>query len=247
VNTHLAVGSSLISTFLLSSLADNLGRFNLLHIQTSSLAGGVCIAALVESPLPPWVVMALGTGAGLVSTLSHLWVTPLWLEKRLRLYDCGVVHSVHGMPGVLSVLASCVYAYQRGGWEDGGVVRQASGLGITLLTAVMGGLLCGWLLNWPLINQLQEQPPSYEDRDYYLHAEINLFGGNLEALESGLAWIDEFSGPATPINNTLINELEMVGGDADGRTRLVRMVDGRGVGGGKWSVEKKSTLVRNIY
>lgn len=51
MNTYLAMASGTVTTFLLSSWHDNLGRFNMMHIQSSTLAGGVAIGkCLVFQP-----------------------------------------------------------------------------------------------------------------------------------------------------------------------------------------------------
>ncbi|KAK6010476.1 ammonium transporter, partial [Ostertagia ostertagi] len=43
MNTYLAMASGTVTTFILSSFVDNLGRFNMIHIQSSTLSGGVAI------------------------------------------------------------------------------------------------------------------------------------------------------------------------------------------------------------
>lgn len=43
MNTYLAMASGTVTTFMISSCVDTLGRFNMIHIQSSTLAGGVAI------------------------------------------------------------------------------------------------------------------------------------------------------------------------------------------------------------
>ena len=60
---------------MLSSLADHLGRFNMAHIQSSSLAGGIAIGAVANVILYPHHAIVVGAAAALVSVLGHVYVT----------------------------------------------------------------------------------------------------------------------------------------------------------------------------
>ncbi|VDO22954.1 unnamed protein product [Heligmosomoides polygyrus] len=62
MNTYLAMASGTVTTFILSSLVDNLGRFNMIHIQSSTLAGGVAIEdARHRAIMNTYLAMASGT------------------------------------------------------------------------------------------------------------------------------------------------------------------------------------------
>ncbi|KAL3091568.1 hypothetical protein niasHT_024150 [Heterodera trifolii] len=221
LNSYLAMAACTTATFLLSSLADHLGRFNMAHIQSSSLAGGIAIGAVANVILYPHHAIIVGAAAALISVIGHVYVTPKILEKRLSINDTCGAHSLHGLPsllaGFLSALFVLLYEPEEYGenfveqysaiypkWKGAaapGATRdlrtqaffQLAGLALTFLMAVMGGLFSGWVMNWSMLNQVQPRP-SYEDTNYYLHAEMNLFakleeGGNALAFGGGLATI----------------------------------------------------------
>jgi len=60
---------------MLSSLADHLGRFNMAHIQSSSLAGGIAIGAFANVILYPHHAIVVGAAAALISVVGHVFVT----------------------------------------------------------------------------------------------------------------------------------------------------------------------------
>uniref|UniRef100_A0A915MG26 Ammonium transporter AmtB-like domain-containing protein n=1 Tax=Meloidogyne javanica TaxID=6303 RepID=A0A915MG26_MELJA len=204
----LAKAACTTATFMLSSLADHLGRFNMAHIQSSSLAGGIAIGAFANVILYPHHAIVVGAAAALISVVGH----PKILEKRLSIQDTCGAHSLHGLPsllaGFLSALFvllyepseygpnfveqySAIYPQWKGSGQPGAhrdlrtqSFFQLAGLGLTFLTAIFGGLFCGWVMNWSLLNQVQPKP-SYEDASYYLNAEFSLFG-NIDNSGHGL-------------------------------------------------------------
>uniref|UniRef100_A0A914L9Y9 Ammonium transporter AmtB-like domain-containing protein n=1 Tax=Meloidogyne incognita TaxID=6306 RepID=A0A914L9Y9_MELIC len=212
LNSYLAMAACTTATFMLSSLADHLGRFNMAHIQSSSLAGGIAIGAFANVILYPHHAIVVGAAAALISVVGHVFVTPKILEKRLSIQDTCGAHSLHGLPsllaGFLSALFvllyepseygpnfveqySAIYPQWKGSGQPGAhrdlrtqSFFQLAGLGLTFLTAIFGGLFCGWVMNWSLLNQVQPKP-SYEDASYYLNAEFSLFG-NLDNSGHGL-------------------------------------------------------------
>uniref|UniRef100_A0A1I7XF55 Trehalase n=1 Tax=Heterorhabditis bacteriophora TaxID=37862 RepID=A0A1I7XF55_HETBA len=117
MNTYLAMASGTVTTFLLSSLVDNLGRFNMIHIQSSTLAGGVAIGSAANAVLYPSHAVAVGVCASSISVIGHAWLSGHWssnfqpkLEKRFKLFDTCGVHNLHGIPGILSGVLSIVFA-----------------------------------------------------------------------------------------------------------------------------------------
>ncbi|KAK6028107.1 ammonium transporter, partial [Ostertagia ostertagi] len=101
MNTYLAMASGTVTTFILSSFVDNLGRFNMIHIQSSTLSGGVAIGSAANAVLYPSHAVAVGICASFVSVIGHAWLSPK-LEKRFKLFDTCGVHNLHGIPGILA-------------------------------------------------------------------------------------------------------------------------------------------------
>ncbi|EFP05599.1 CRE-RHR-2 protein [Caenorhabditis remanei] len=125
MNTYLAMASSTVTTFMVSSCVDTLGRFNMIHIQSSTLAGGVAIGKSSRVPtyssntysgsaanavLYPYHAVIVGVVAAILSVIGHAWISPR-LEKSLHLFDTCGVHNLHGMPGILAGMLSIGFAY----------------------------------------------------------------------------------------------------------------------------------------
>ncbi|GFU34228.1 ammonium transporter Rh type B [Nephila pilipes] len=109
INTFVALLACCVVTFAISSLADGEGRFNMVHIQNATLAGGVAIGSTANMMVHPYGAMIIGTLAGFISTIGYRIATP-YLAKNLKIHDTCGVNNLHGMPGVLAGLVSAVVA-----------------------------------------------------------------------------------------------------------------------------------------
>ncbi|XGW02327.1 hypothetical protein V3C99_014399 [Haemonchus contortus] len=195
MNTYLAMASGTVTTFILSSLVDNLGRFNMIHIQSSTLSGGVAIGSAANAVLYPSHAVAVGICASFVSVIGHAWLSPK-LEKRFKLYDTCGVHNLHGIPGILAGIFSIIFAlgyepesygktlyhiypHFEGGPMNGErnreiqAVYQLAGMGVTLATAVVGGLMTGLILQIRILNQVDDPDTFHGDINYYAQCEFN--------------------------------------------------------------------------
>jgi ammonium transporter Rh len=106
-STYLSIASSCITTFIISSLVGK-GKLNMVHIQNSTLAGGVAIGCMADMAIPPYAAMIIGSIAGIVSTFGFEYLTPLL--KKIRLHDTCGVNNLHGMPGLISGIGSSIVA-----------------------------------------------------------------------------------------------------------------------------------------
>ncbi|PAV70918.1 hypothetical protein WR25_18851 [Diploscapter pachys] len=204
MNTYLAMASSTVTTFLVSSLVDRLGRFNMIHIQSSTLAGGVAIGSSANAVLYPAHALLVGVLAGLISVLGHAFLSPI-LERHFKLYDTCGVHNLHGIPGVvsgiLSILFALVYDSQSYGktlyhiypyYKDGPMqgnrdnhsqaLYQLAGMAIVLTTAIVGGLLTGLILRAKTLNQVDDPVP-HGETNYYAQSEFNFLSKYQHAQE----------------------------------------------------------------
>ena len=102
INTVLSLCGSCVASFFTSSLFRK--GFNMVDIQNASLAGGVAVGAVSNLNIGPAAALILGTVSGFVSVLGYVCLTP-YLERFGVRDTCGV-HNLHGIPGVLSGLAS---------------------------------------------------------------------------------------------------------------------------------------------
>lgn len=109
LNTFLALLASTVAAFAVSSLTDPKNRFKMVHIQNSTLAGGVAMGATANMMVLPYGAFIIGFVAGAISVLGYKYLTPL-LARRLRIHDTCGVHNLHGMPGVLAGISSIIVA-----------------------------------------------------------------------------------------------------------------------------------------
>lgn len=107
VNTYLSISASCVTTFLVSTLAGK-GRLNMVHVQNATLAGGVAIGAIADMGVEPFAALLVGSVAGVVSTLGFEYLTDIL--KGFKLHDTCGVNNLHGIPGVISGLASALVA-----------------------------------------------------------------------------------------------------------------------------------------
>ena len=137
----LALIASTVATFAASSLLTN-GKLRPVDIQNATLAGGVAIGAVADFKINPIGALALGTAAGLVSTLGYQFVQP-FLERTIRLHDSCGIHNLHGMPALLGALASVIlpYCIDLTGIAEPDI--QAAATILTVLVAISSGAITG--------------------------------------------------------------------------------------------------------
>ncbi|CAA98418.1 Ammonium transporter AmtB-like domain-containing protein [Caenorhabditis elegans] len=205
MNTYLAMASGTVTTFMISSCVDTLGRFNMIHIQSSTLAGGVAIGSSANAVLHPYHAVIVGVIAALLSVIGHAWISPR-LERTFHLFDTCGVHNLHGMPGILAGLLSIgfayfyepesygktlyhIYPYWIGGELHGDrenvsqAQYQALGLLTILVTAVIGGLLTGCILKIKVWNQVDDPDFPHGEMNYYAQSDVNFLSKYKHAQE----------------------------------------------------------------
>lgn len=181
VNTYISIASSVLLTYACSCLFSKEKKLDMVHIQNATLAGGVAVGAVSDKDIGLFGAMIIGSVAGLISTLGYKYL--LELLKKVHIHDTCGVHNLHGMPGVLSGLASIALAGipARSFFHEnlsekclsGGVDRtysaqagyQCAGLVLTLGMAIVGGLLTGLFLRLPIF--------ATPDNDSYFDDSLN--------------------------------------------------------------------------
>lgn len=131
------------------------------------MAGGVSNGAVANINYLPPVSLAIGLVAGIISTLCFRYLTP-FLEKKAKVYDTYGTHNLHGIPGILGgifsgIIIGCyeigydqLYVdgfYKVNLWTlpnaDSFILQgayQIAGTFCSLGIAIVGGVLCGFLL-----------------------------------------------------------------------------------------------------
>jgi ammonium transporter Rh len=137
-NTFISLCSSTLAFAVITrilSRATNSGRirFDVVHLQNATLAGGVAMGVAADLVTRPYWAVIGGFVAGLVSCLGYTMLTPLL--SKCGIQDICGVHNLHGMPGIISAVIGMIAC------EDAG--KQAGALGVTMAIAIVGGILSG--------------------------------------------------------------------------------------------------------
>ncbi|OWF53145.1 ammonium transporter Rh type A-like [Mizuhopecten yessoensis] len=109
VNTYLSLAACTVVTFAFSMCVDKSAKFDMVHIQNATLAGGVAVGTTANMPLDPWGAMLIGSVAGIISVLGYKFFTP-FLASKLKIHDTCGVNNLHGMPGILAGVAGACAA-----------------------------------------------------------------------------------------------------------------------------------------
>jgi len=125
-------------------------------IANATLAGGVAIGSTCDKVSLP-VAFGIGAVAGFASTFGFAVIQEK-LQKGLRLVDTCGVSNLHGIPGLLGGLAALVFV---GGIDMG---AQLAGIGITVVLALVTGLVAGKVL---AVTGQRDQ--SYQDSEEFPH------------------------------------------------------------------------------
>ncbi|XP_012254317.1 ammonium transporter Rh type B isoform X2 [Athalia rosae] len=109
INTLLSISASCVMAFATSAVVSKDNKFNMVHIQNSTLAGGVAVGTAAGMMCEPVGALVIGAIAGVLSVLGYKYLTPL-IQKVLKIHDTCGVHNLHGMPGVLAGLFGALMA-----------------------------------------------------------------------------------------------------------------------------------------
>jgi len=179
-NTYVSICASVIGAFLMSTVVRK-GKLDMIHIQNSTLAGGVAVGTVATSNIGFHGAMIIGTLAGVISVLGFHFLLPKL--QRIRINDTCGVNNLHGMPGLMAGIAGIIIVFvgNRSGYLNhltdvclsGGKQRtnniqsgyQAAALGLTLCNAIVGGLITGAILRLPIFVQNFE---NFEDEPMWL-------------------------------------------------------------------------------
>eukprot|EP01023_Acetabularia_acetabulum_P010789 TRINITY_DN14914_c0_g2_i2.p1 TRINITY_DN14914_c0_g2~~TRINITY_DN14914_c0_g2_i2.p1 ORF type:complete len:428 (+),score=41.48 TRINITY_DN14914_c0_g2_i2:61-1344(+) len=139
LNTVLALMASCLSTFLTSILV--IHKIDIVHVQNSTLAGGVAMAPAAAMILSPGTAFLIGVLAGMLSTLSYRYIDAV-LEFNIGILDTRGVHNLHALPGILGALV-VVFASIP---DDGMWLHELLSIFVTLACAIVGGFVSGIII-----------------------------------------------------------------------------------------------------
>lgn len=153
VNTVLALCGATASTYIFSSIF-NKGKVVIADMANAALAGGVAIGAtcnVVSAPL----AFAIGAIAGALCVFGSAVVQPR-IQKLFKIVDTCGVHNLHGMPGLFGGLAAAFVVPGIAG-------AQISGIIFTVVIALTGGLIAGFIIRMAGAKQA-----AYEDSEEFV-------------------------------------------------------------------------------
>jgi len=105
-NTFLSILSSVIITFAATRIVSN-GKFDVMHMQNSVLAGGVAMGVAAHLYITPAAAMGAGSVVAIISVCGYHFLTP-YLFKKIGLHDTCGINNLHGMPGIFGALIGIV-------------------------------------------------------------------------------------------------------------------------------------------
>ncbi|XP_028294584.1 rh blood group, D antigen [Gouania willdenowi] len=147
-SSYLALAVSAVTAAAVSVIFNPKGRFNLLHLQSCILSGGVAIGVSMPVVLQPWEAMLIGFAAAILSTFGfHLLQIHMLLA--FQCHDTRAILSTHGLPGLLGWLAHFILLIRQCDDHTTAVrfaVFHICTLLITITTSLSMGILTGFLL-----------------------------------------------------------------------------------------------------
>lgn len=137
VNVFIALCGSTIATYIAS--VSIRGKINAADIANAALAGGVAIGATCDFA-SHFEAMMIGLTAGAISTIGFA-IFQKKQEKFHKIIDTCGVSNLHGIPGIFGGLAAIVVV------EGIDIAAQLKGIGVTVVIAVIGGLIVGKIVS----------------------------------------------------------------------------------------------------
>ena len=172
-NTIMSLIGSTGAAFFYSQYLNN-GKFDAVHIQNSTLAGGVAIGATARLAMGPGVAFIVGLVAGSISVLGYFYSSP-YLEEKFGLYDtCGVAN-LHGYPSVVGGLASILLVFldSNADFLAYGVGMQSTIQLMAVLATIAAAVVSGFITGKFVLGN----PAAFADVDDY---------------EDAVWWVGEF-------------------------------------------------------
>ncbi|ESO83379.1 hypothetical protein LOTGIDRAFT_133634 [Lottia gigantea] len=189
LNTYMALAACCIVTFAISALVDGEGKFDMVHVQNATLAGGVAVGTSADMMIQPVGALVVGAVAGVLSTCGYRFITP-FLTSKLKLHDTCGVNNLHGMPAVLAAVIGSIAAavantdtyddpefakiklYVDVSPGEGRTAGQQGGyqmlaLAVTLAIAIVGGVITGFIIKFIPMFVAPKKEQLFEDEPYW--------------------------------------------------------------------------------
>ncbi|XP_046383538.1 ammonium transporter Rh type A isoform X1 [Ischnura elegans] len=109
INTYFSLAACCVTAFAVSAAVTKGFKFDMVHIQNATLAGGVAVGTAADMMVQPYGALLIGMAAGTLSVFGYHFLQPFLLSK-INLHDTCGVHNLHGMPGVMAGLVGAIMA-----------------------------------------------------------------------------------------------------------------------------------------
>lgn len=93
LNTYLALGAATVTAFVISAIVSHEHKLDMVHIQNSTLAGGVAVGSVCNLLIQPHSAIIIGILAGLISVLGYRYLT-VSLSISVNLFQFYLVYVV---------------------------------------------------------------------------------------------------------------------------------------------------------
>lgn len=82
INTYLSLCACCVTSYAMSAMLTSEHKFDMVHIQNSTLAGGVAIGTAANLMVQPWGAMLIGCIAGIISVCGYSMLTVRFVRRR---------------------------------------------------------------------------------------------------------------------------------------------------------------------
>ncbi|CAI5708322.1 unnamed protein product [Peronospora farinosa] len=110
MTTVFSIAASCASAFAATKVLSYSKKFDMVHLQNATLAGGVASGTCCNLAISPAAAITVGLVVGIASVVGYTFVTPR-LEMIMRMSDtCGILN-LHAMPGLVGGLAGALITF----------------------------------------------------------------------------------------------------------------------------------------
>ncbi|KAG1715062.1 Ammonium transporter Rh type B [Nymphon striatum] len=168
INTYYSLSACVLSTFAFSSLVSK-EKFDMVHIQNATLAGGVAVGTAANMMIEPYGAMLIGVFSGLLSVIGYRYIQNVIVTKYNNSNP-----SLQRIPDRNSTLFEDIEVSFGDVEPNAGrsakeqSLYQLIALGVTFIIAIAGGLITGGIMRLPIFSPLDEDDLFDDERNYEL-------------------------------------------------------------------------------
>lgn len=80
LNTYISLAAATVTAFIISAITSHERKFDMVHVQNSTLAGGVAVGAVCNFMIHPHGAAIIGMMSGAISVLGYKYLTVSFLN-----------------------------------------------------------------------------------------------------------------------------------------------------------------------